>query len=154
MSISLAALDATQASAEAHEFEYITPTGDETGLFFRVLGGQSEIVTGVTNHMVNERRRKAAAREVNARIGTGKKVVEFDAVEGDIAFGQSLAAARLVGWRGPNDRDGLTAEQLERFQGITDLFSPENALRLCRSNRDIAAAITLQSDEMGNFIAI
>lgn len=154
MNISLAELDATSASSQAHEFEYINPNGNATGLFFSVLGSQSEIVSSKTNQMINERRRKAASREVNSRIGVGRKAVEFDMVESDIEFGQSLAAARLVGWRGPNDIKGLSPEQLARFQGITDQFSPENALRLCKSNRDIAAAITLQSDEVGNFIAI
>lgn len=154
MALSLAELDATKASAEAHEFEYITPAGDETGLFFSVLGGQSEVVTAASYGMVNERRRKEAVREVNARISVGRKKVEIDLCEDDVAQGQRIAATRLVGWRGPNDRDGLTPEQLERFQGIIEPFTPENALKLCRGNREIAAAITLQSDEMANFIAI
>ncbi len=55
--------------------------------------------------------------------------------ESNIEFDQRLAAVRLVGWR-----------------GITEPFTPENALRLCKSNRDITAQITQQSDYMANFI--
>lgn len=152
--ISIESLDARAASDGAFEFEFVTPAGQETGLFFSVLGGQSEVVSNATNCMVNDRRRKTAVREVNMRIGMGKRAVEFEPIESDIEFGQRLAAARIVGWRTPDDRDGLSAEQLERFRGIKESYSPELALRLCRGNRDIAAAVTQMSDEMGNFITI
>jgi len=132
---SLDDLDATRASAEAFEFEYVNPAGDATGIKFKVLGGQCEAVTSVVNKLMNERRRKEAAREIKRKVGVGAKTVEFEPLEDDIAFGQRLAAVRLVGW-----------------SGIKEPWSPEGALRLCQTNRHIATQITEQSDEMANFM--
>lgn len=133
--ISLDDLDATKASSEAFEFEYINQAGDATGVFFKVLGSQCETVTKEVAKLVNERRRKEAAREIQRKVGVGQKAVEFETMESDVEFGQRLAAVRLVGWR-----------------GITEQYSPEGALRLCRTNRHIAAQVTAQSDEMANFM--
>jgi hypothetical protein len=137
ISFSLDDLDATKASAQAFEFEYITSSGDNSGVFLSVLGGQSEIVTTEVARLINDRRRKQAAREVQQKIGVGSKAVEFETVESDIEFGQRLAAVRLVGWR-----------------GITEPWSVENALKLCRSNREIASQVTQQSDATANFISL
>lgn len=132
---SLDDLDATRASSEAFEFEYVNPAGDTTGIKFKVLGSQSETVTDVVNKLVNDRRRKEAAREIKRKVGVGAKAVEFEPLENDIEFGQRLAAVRLVGWT-----------------GIKEPFTPEGALKLCQTNRHIAAQITEQSDEMANFM--
>lgn len=135
---SLDQLDASKAAAQSFEFEYInTATGEGTGIFLSVLGSESETVSAEVAKLLNERRRKQAAREVQQKIGVGAKPIEFDSVESDVEFGQRLAAIRLVGWR-----------------GISDPWTPENALRLCRSNRDIAAQITQQSDASANFIKL
>jgi hypothetical protein len=91
-------------------------------------------VTQEVARLVNERRRKEAARDVARKVGTGPRAVEFETLESDVEFGQRLAAVRLVGWR-----------------GITEPWSPENALRLCRGNRELAAQVTMQSDMTGNF---
>lgn len=132
---SLDDLDATKASDEAFEFPYTNPNGDLTGITFRVLGSQSESVTAVVNKLVNDRRRKEAARDIKRKVGVGSKAIEFESLENDIEFGQRLAAVRLVGWT-----------------GIKESFTPEGALRLCQTNRHIAAQITEQSDEMANFM--
>lgn len=135
---SLDQLDATSASKKAFEFEYRDPTtGDGSGLFFSVLGSESEVVTAEVARLINDRRRKEAAREINRKIGVGAKSAEFETLESDVEFGQRLAAVRLVGWR-----------------GITEEWSAANALRLCKSNRDIAKQITDQSDAVGNFIKL
>lgn len=154
MSLSLNDLDAAQKSSEAFEFEYQNADGDPTGIFLLVVGSQAEKVTMAVAKLVNERRRKEAAREVQRRIQPNSKTVQFETLESDVEFGQRLAAVRLVGWRGPGQVDGLSPEQVERFQGITDPWTEDNALRLCRTNRDIAAQVTLQSDAMGNFTTI
>lgn len=143
MTISLSQLDATKASNEAFEFEYVrsndlrdrSTVPEDQKIYLTVLGGQSETVTQEVAKLVNERRRLAAQREVAQKVGVGKKKIEFNTMESDVEFGQRLASVRLVGWR-----------------GITEPWSPENALRLCRSNQEIASEVTLQSDEMGNFI--
>lgn len=131
---SLDQLDATKASDEAFEFEFIDAAGNSTGVMLSVLGGQSETVTKEVARLINERRRKEAARAVQQKNSNSKNV-EFEPMENDVEFGQRLAAVRLVGWK-----------------GISDPWSPENALRLCRSNRDVATQVTYQSDTMANFM--
>lgn len=140
---SLNDLDATKACAAGFEFQYVPTdfTGDpdkipeDDRVYLTVIGSQSEKVTTEVARLVNERRQKAAAREVNRKIGVGKKKAEFEPLESDVEFGQRLAAVRLVGWR-----------------GIADPCTPENALRLCQINQDVAAQVTTRSDDMGNFL--
>jgi hypothetical protein len=134
MTLSISDLDTSRASSEAFEFEYVNALGEPSGVFLQVLGSQAEAVTQEVARLVNERRRKEAARDVARKVGTGPRAVEFETLESDVEFGQRLAAVRLVGWR-----------------GITEPWSPENALRLCRGNRELAAQVTMQSDMTGNF---
>lgn len=134
MTLSLDDLDTSKASAEAFEFEYINAVGEPSGVFLSVLGSQSETVTSEVARLVNERRRKEAQRDAARQMISGPRKVEFETLESDVEFGQRLAAVRLVGWR-----------------GITEPWSPENALRLCRSNRELAAQVTTQSDLTRNF---
>lgn len=152
--VSLGDLDAAKASDKGFEFEYTNPAGKPTGIFFKVLGGESEMVKAEIARLQNERRRQHAAREVNRKIGVGAKKVEFDAFEEDVAYGRKLAAVRLIGWRCPGQTEGLSDEQKGRFSGISDPFTPENALRLCQSNSHIAEAITEQSEAIENFTQI
>lgn len=132
---SLEDLDSTKASAKGFEFEYFDPsTKAPTGIFLTVLGNESETVTKEVARLINERRRKEAVRAVKA----GKNdTPDFDTLESDTEFGQRLAAVRLIGWR-----------------GITEPWSVENALRLCKSNRDVALQVSSQSDTLGNFIKL
>ncbi len=132
--ISLKALDARTASEAPFSFEYISPDGSASGVTFTVLGGQSATVQSEINRLVNERRRKQHAAEINARTG-GRKSEDFTSVESDIEFGQRLAAIRLVGW-----------------SGIAEPFHEDLALELCQSNADIATQITEQSNDMANFM--
>lgn len=134
MNLSLEELDSSKAADKPFQFEYINALGEPSGVFLQVLGSQSETVSREVARLVNERRRKEAARSVAQKVGTGAKVVEFDTLESDVEFGQRLAAVRLVGWI-----------------GITEPWSPENALRLCKGNRELAAQVTTQSDLTGNF---
>jgi hypothetical protein len=131
--ISLSDLDAVKASDEAFEFEYPNTDGTPSGVKFKVLGGQSEKVTAEVARLINDRRRKEAARANQTRMNPNK-ALEFEPMENDVEFGNRLAAVRLVGW-----------------SGISDIFSPELALKLCKSNKDIALLITQQSDSMANF---
>lgn len=137
MNVSLQDLDAKAASSEAVEFEYISPSGNPTGIFFSIIGSHSDVVAAATANLQNERRRKAAARDVQQKMTIGQPKVEFDRFEDDVAYGQQMAATRLTGWR-----------------GINDPFTPENALRLCKSNAHIAAFITQCSEELGNFFKL
>lgn len=143
--VSLASLNARKAAEVPIEFEYVLE-GKPTGLFFKVLGGQSTQVTQTVNRLVNERRKEEAAKAVQATEAT------FTPVEDDIAFGQRLSAVRLVGWRKPGETQGLAADQVERFQGIEDDWSAEAALTLCQTNPDIAAQVLTASNKLSNFI--
>lgn len=151
MELTLDDLNTAAASDHAFEFEYINAKGEPSGVFLKVVGSQSEVVTREVAKLVNERRRKEAARSVANRVGTGPRTPEFETLESDVEFGQRLAAVRLVGWRRPGETDGLSEEQQARFSGIRDTWSPENALRLCRGNRELAAQVATQSEMTGNF---
>jgi hypothetical protein len=131
----LSDLNAVSASESPFEFEYIMPNGKKSGVFFSVYGGQSERVTKEVNRLVNERRQKQALAEANRRMNN--RTAQFEKLEDDVEFGQRLAAVRLAGWR-----------------GVDDQFTPEAALALCQSNRDIAAQITDQSDNIANFMKL
>ena len=151
---SLDDLDAVAHGAASFEFEYLDESGEGTGIWLSVFGGESEIVATETARLQNERRRQAAAREVNSKIGVGKHKVEFTPFESDVEYGKRISSVRLSGWRGAGQVDGLTAEQKARFCGISAPFNAENALRLCQRNALMAAQITAQSEATGNFIKI
>lgn len=129
--VSLDALNARAASDEAFEFEYVLADGRNSGIFLSVLGAHSERVTSESNKLINERRRAEAVREAEA----SRAADSVNLVEDDIAFGQRLAAVRLVGWR-----------------GIIEDCTPDRALRLCQTNPDIAGQVTRRSNNMGNFM--
>lgn len=145
--VSIATLNVRKGSDTPFEFEYVDSSGSNSGIFFKVLGSQSDTITKAINVLVNERRSQEAVRLAkNQRAAS-----TFTPVEDDIEFGQRLAAVRLVGWRRPGDTDGLSADQLSRFQGIEEAYSPELALTLCQTNPDIAAQVLAASNDLGNF---
>lgn len=133
MSLSLSDLNARAAADTAVEFEYVTAAGEPSGVFLSVLGAQSDKVTGEVNRLLNARRQKEAVQE-STRMG-GRSQATFTPIEDDIAFGQRLAALRLVGWR-----------------GIKEPFSPENALLLCQTNADVADQVIKVSSDAGRFM--
>ena len=150
--VSLADLDARKASDVPFEFEYIGPSGKPSSLWFKVLGAQSETVQQETNRLVNERRRQEAVRITKASRSGRNADPDPIPIEDDIAFTQRLNAARLVGWRGEGEVDGLSAIEVERFRPITDPYTPDNALRLIRTNPDIGDQVFEQSGKLDNFL--
>lgn len=131
--VSLASLNLRAASDEPYEFEFEGPDGSGTGVFLQVLGDHSERVTAAVHEAINARRKKeaiAAAKAAKARPDSAT----FEPVESDVTFGQRLAAARLVGWR-----------------GIAEPWSPENALLLCQTNPEAAKQILAASSDLANF---
>lgn len=145
-------LDRVQAGSHAHEFEYVDEKGNPTGIWFSVFGGESEVVQKETARLQNARRRKEKAREINSRIGVGKNNIDIETYESDVEYSKRVATVRLAGWREAGNDAGLTAEEKERFCGIAAPFTPENALRLCKSNQHIALQIAQQSEEASNFL--
>lgn len=133
-SISIAALNATTASEVPFEFEFIDSDGSATGIFFSVLGDESVTVKAATEKLLDERRRKDAVAEARARVNNRTNEAVFTPVADDIDFGQRMAAVRLVGWL-----------------GIEEEFTPELALELIRSNRDIGAQVVRHSTALENF---
>lgn len=133
--VSLDDLDAKKACEKPFEFPFLNAAGNPTGVMLKVLGSQSETVTKEVAILINERRRKEAAREMNRSMVIGAQTVEYETLENDVAFGQRLAAVRLVGW-----------------SGIREEWSPTNAFKLCSSNRDLSAQVTRQSDTIANFM--
>lgn len=131
---SLDQLDATKACDVPHVFDFIDSRGAKTGVKLHVLGGQSEIVTQEVARLINERRQQAAQREMEIR-NSKSQLAEFEPIEKDIEFQRRLASVRLVGW-----------------DGISDAWSPENAFKLCKTNKDVLAQVTSQSEIMSNFM--
>lgn len=131
--VSLDALNARKASEEAHEFEYTLADGSRTGIFLSVLGGHAQAVVSKTNELINDRRRKEAARDAQAQID--RSVDTFTPFENEVEFTQRLAAVRLVNWR-----------------GIDEECTPDLALKLCQINPDITAQILSRSNNLGNYM--
>lgn len=152
--ISLADLNAKKASEVPIEFEYIDPnTSAPSGVFLSVIGTHSDAVTKAMVDVVDaERKRELIRAAKNAKARPDSMDVESFAE--DIDKGAKQAAKRLVGWRTPKDTDGLTEEQLERFQGIVEPWSPENALLLCRTNPDLASQVMAQANNLGNWLKV
>ena len=133
--ISLDDLDLVSQSSQAHEFRYIKADGTKTEIFFSVLGGNADVVRAEAEELIDARRKKAAYREwQKSKSGRNNSEPEFDKTADDVAFGQRLAAVRLVGWR-----------------GIKEPFSVEGAVRLCKMNPHVAAQVMEQSDDVANF---
>lgn len=135
---SLDDLNVVAKSSKAFEFPYLNADGKETGIYLSVLGGNADAVRTVAEELIDARRQKEAYRQMKAsKSRPGSVVPEIDKTADDIAFGQRLAAVRLVGWR-----------------GIKEPCTPENAAKLCASNPSIAAQVMEHSDDMANFTKV
>lgn len=121
--ISLDSLNSSKASGTPFEFEYKFSNGNGTGVFLSVLGDESEVVCVEQAALMAGERVRAAA----------DPSYEIDPVK----IGQKMAAIRLIGWR-----------------GIEEKYSPENAITLCMSNRTICDQIINHSKQLGNFIKL
>lgn len=152
-SISLGNLNARKAADAPFEFEYVAPDNTLSGVFLKVIGSQSDtVIRAIQEEDDGERRanflratKNAKARPENADLGSLAE--DMDATSRKIA-------KRLVGWRGPGETDGLTAEQAKRFLGIEEPWSPENALLLCRSNQHLANQVIEKSNDLGNWLKL
>jgi len=130
--LSLDDLDAVAAADEAHEFEFILPDGEGSGLFLQVVGANSQRVKAVSYEIGNAYRRKEATKAVSR--ATGEKVTTIEEDEQTVF---KLAAARIIGWR-----------------GLKDEYTPENALRLVSRNPEIANQVTEASNDLALFTKV
>jgi hypothetical protein len=125
---SLADLNLQKKCQEAVDFKPLTPSGKELGITLKVLGGHAPAVQDWVNKALNDRRR---AEAINAKRGRNS---DIRSIEDDIDFGIEVIAIRIVGW-----------------EGITEPWSPENALLLCRTNPEILSQVREFSEEIANF---
>lgn len=126
-------LDASKAGETPLEFEYTLDSGKGTGVFIQVLGAQCATVTETINRLVDQRRKQQLMEESAARAGE----VVFTTNADSIDFQRRLAAVRIHGWR-----------------GITDVYSPDAALRLCRVNADIMGQVISNSNRADHFLKL
>lgn len=133
--VSLASLDARKASDQPVEFEYYGPDLKPTGVFFSVLGAQSQKVVEQTAKLLNERRKRDASQAAMRNRPGSPSDAAFTPVEDDIAFGQQLSAVRLVGWR-----------------GIEEEFTAERGLALIASNAHVKDQIDAVSNDLAGFM--
>lgn len=147
---SISALNAAKASETPYEFELVI-AGRPSGVFLKVEGAHSERVQNIINRAIDERNKADMAASSTLRPGEQmppKTVAESE------SFNRKLCAARLVGWRGEGETDGLDAEQTKRFQPITDPFSEALALELVSTNPDAYAQVLTKSNDVGNFMKL
>jgi hypothetical protein len=126
---SLSDLDVTKQSEAGFEFEVLDDsTGKGVGVHLTVIGAHAPAVQKFTSKKLNERR---VFDEMNERRG---KKAQIRKIEDDVEFGIELAAIRIVGWR-----------------GISDEFTPANAIQLCTVNPTIREQILKASEDLANF---
>lgn len=126
--VSLQSLDVTAQCDQPHEFEYIDPAGNKTGVFLSVLGAHSQKVQQHGIREINRIRRQAA---LDRKRGKG---ADFNDFEEDLDSAINDAAIRIVSWR-----------------GIDDPCTFENAVQLCRVNPVIRQQVIDASSELANF---
>ncbi len=126
---SIAELDITKQSEAGFEFEVQDDsTGKGVGVYLTVIGAHAPAVQKFTSKKLNERR---VFDEMNERRG---KKAQVRKIEDDVEFGIELAAIRIVAWR-----------------GISDEFSPANAVQLCTVNPTVREQILKASEDLSNF---
>jgi len=131
MAVSLAQLNLKAKSDQAYEFEVVDEDdGQGMGIFISVVGEHSKKVQDLITNTVNGQRRAEAIRKGKSAA----KKEDYTPVEEDIDFSNQLAAARIVGWK-----------------GISEEYSPENALLLCSTNPSIKDQVTVESQKIKNF---
>ncbi|MDA3832282.1 MAG: hypothetical protein PF495_02695 [Spirochaetales bacterium] len=126
-SFSLSDLNTVKKCDESVVFEPVGADGKKLGFSLSVLGAHSTTVQKWVNKELNKRRRQEAVQKKRGAADTRP-------VEDDIEFGYEVVAIRITGW-----------------EGITDEFTPENALLLCQTNPDICLQVREVSEDIANF---
>ena len=126
--VSLADLNIKTKCADGFTFPFLDDEGKNTGVEFTVLGAHAPSVQKWVNAELNARRKQDA---MQAKRG---KDVDVRDIEDDIEFGVEYMAIRIIGW-----------------SGITEPYSPENALRLCETNPLVVEQVKIASETLANF---
>jgi len=125
---SLSDLNIQDKCQNAVAFTPVDSSGKPLGIELDVIGAHAPVVQKWVNGALNDRRRADA---LASRRG---KNTDVRPIEDDIEFGVEVISIRIIGWR-----------------GITEQWSPENSLLLCKTNPDICSQVREFSEEIANF---
>jgi hypothetical protein len=126
--LSLNDLNATKASENNFEFEYLNEHGEETGFFITVIGDQSKTVKNAICSKINKERMQIAVLKKRG------KDEPFKPIEDLITENVEGVAACIVGWR-----------------GVQEPYSIENAIFICENNKLIFDQVKAASENLANF---
>jgi hypothetical protein len=132
------------------DFEPHDGAGKPSGYFLKLLSDQHPKVRDGLTAIANGQRKRAAFTAEQARHSRPGET--FIPVEDDIDDSVKGVALRIAGWRASGQTEGLTAEQIERFDGIDEEFSPANAVKLLKLIPSWAQQITNETAKMASFI--
>lgn len=125
-------LDVAKACETSFEFEVKDDeTGKGTGIFISVIGGHAQVIADHIAKKLNERRTAEAMAVKRDPRGKQTHVVP---VEDDIEYNIEQIALRVTAWR-----------------GISDPYSQETAILLCKKNPSIKDQILATSENLKNF---
>ena len=125
-------LDVAKACETPFEFEVKDDeTGKGTGIFISVIGGHAQVIADYVAKSLNERRTAEAMAIKRDPRGKQTHVVP---VEDDIEYSIEQTAIRITSWR-----------------NISDPYSPEAAIKLCKVNPTIKDQVFAKSEELKNF---
>lgn len=127
-------LDTQTNSANAYEFEALDANGKPCGIYFSVLGAESDAVRKFQARVLKD----TQVRQFKAQKTGKENVMTLDEYE-QLAI--DSAECRTVGWRGVS-LDGATELEFNR-ENVRDIFK---RFRLLREQ------VIEQSDDLGNFI--
>lgn len=132
--LSINDLDVAKLCDTPYEFEITDDnSGKGTGVFLSVIGAHSsKIIDFIQEHTNAQRVSDAMAAKRDPR----NKEIKIHKLEEDIAFSTELVALRIVAWR-----------------GISDQYSHDNAMKLCRINPPIKEQVLARSENLANFMS-
>jgi hypothetical protein len=126
--LSIHDLNATKQSEIGYEFEFENELGEGTGFFITVLGEQAETVKRAIFKKLNRERINAAQLKKRGKDEPVKPVE--DSIDDII---ENLAAC-IIGWR-----------------GVAEEYTHENAVLICKNNKDIYDQVQAASSNLANF---
>lgn len=124
--LSLSELDLGKKCDAPAPLELLGVDGKPLGITIQVLGAHAETVTGFIRQEINAKRIKASAMT--------RSTTQHTSIQDDIAFGIRSVAVRIAGWN-----------------GISEDYTPENAVVLCEINPDIRRQVLEFSEDLANF---
>lgn len=144
-SIDFDSLDTIAASEKPFEFELTHPANKKPlGVFLSVLGPESKAFKERVRREINRDRRREFEAQRNPR-----KAFEPNTLEEDEAFGISLIADLVKGWRTVTDgkSENVIIWKSEKIE-----FAPDNLTRWLAAFPWVIPQINEVTNELGNFL--